>query len=109
MEKGLTAPLFLPRQQAMNFSHPTLLAQLVIAHTGDVTDVETVRLSTDDDGHLELCDSPYLCHEREPDSEITILRRLKMGQLSGTHVFPQGTGFAHWHIELRGDVPAFDP
>ena len=89
----------------LDLSHPCLLATLVIAHTGDITDLEIIRLHTADEGSLVIADGLYLCHEREPLSDAVIVRRLNMGQLSGTHVFPQGSGFAHWHIELRGDTP----
>lgn len=94
--------------------HATLHADLIVRHSGESDDVEIVRLDLhelpgDSDEEpttaIELCDGLYTVHDREPDADLTILRRINLGQLSGTHVFPGGTGFAHWHIELRGQAP----
>lgn len=87
---------------------PGVRVNLVVRHTGDVDDVETVQLceNTNEHGPIELCDGLYTVHDREADADLTILRRLNRGELSGTHVFPMSTGFAHWHLDIHGDIPA---
>ena len=92
---------------------PGVHVHIIVRHTGDVDDTESVRLAEhrNDPGTIELCDGLYTCHEREPDSDMKILRRLNLGQLSGTHVFHRGcgqctsSGFATWHLEIQGDTP----
>lgn len=92
---------------------PGVQVDLIIHHTGDTVDTETVRLAENEDnpGEIEPCDGLYVTADRNPDAPEKILRRLNLGQLSGTHVFHHGTGgdtssgFAHWRIELRGDTP----
>jgi len=94
---------------------PGVHVNLIVRHTGDLTDTEIVRLAATDDHQIELCDGLYTSNDREPGADSTILRRLNHGELSGTHVFHAGcgncknSGFAHWHLAISGDTPAVQP
>lgn len=85
---------------------PGVHVELHVQHTGDVDDLEITPLCFDEEHHsIFLGDGLYIVQEREEEADEIILHRLQRGELSGTHVFPNSAGFAHWHIELRGDTP----
>jgi len=84
-------------------SAATIRADLILTHTGDVEQTESYQITTD--GDFLMC--PYefwLCEEREPGSSRKIIDRIKIGEISGTHVLPASTGFVHWHLTLRGTL-----
>jgi hypothetical protein len=81
---------------------PTVKVWLVTKTPSDVSEIP-LGLATGDRTVIEEQDGLYDVHDLEPAATITIMRRLNLGQLSGTHVLPDSLGFVHWHLKITGD------